>query len=64
MKYLRRKQVNYDTGMTGNQHLEMTSKNMETLSSISVSSERVGLQKYHLSQVSYIRNSSLTIWSP
>jgi len=31
------------TGMTGNQHLEMTSKNMETLSSISVSSEKVSL---------------------
>lgn len=52
------------TGMTGNQHLEMTSKNMETLSSTSVSSERVSLQKYHLSQVSDIPNSSLMIWSP
>ena len=50
--------------MNGIQHLEMTSKNMETLSSIFVSSKKVSLQKYHLSQVSDIRNSSLTIWSP
>jgi hypothetical protein len=51
------------TGMTRDQHLEMTSKNMEKLSSISVNSEKVSLQNY-LSRVSDISNSSLMIWSP
>jgi len=34
------------TGMTGNQHLEMTSKNMETQSSTSVSSELTKISSF------------------
>ena len=41
------------TGMTGNQHLEMTSKNMETPSSIYVSSELTKISSF--SSVRYAR---------
>jgi hypothetical protein len=34
------------TGMTGNQHLEMISKNIETLSSTSVSSELTKISSF------------------